>query len=92
MSRRSFWRGRYNVGVRLEERARAWEQERGAWLSEKERLLAEMKHYKEFASISTADVDILYADLGIAQEDSQKLAIERSGPSSPKSPSGDDSP
>ncbi|MFS7947500.1 hypothetical protein Hanom_Chr06g00548981 [Helianthus anomalus] len=29
------------------ERERAWEWERGTWLAEKERLLADVKHYKE---------------------------------------------
>ncbi|KAF5811172.1 hypothetical protein HanRHA438_Chr04g0187961 [Helianthus annuus] len=51
--------------------------ERDAWLAEKERLLANVKHYKEAASVSVTDVEVLYADLGIAQEDSQKLAAER---------------
>ncbi|KAJ0897470.1 hypothetical protein HanRHA438_Chr08g0346101 [Helianthus annuus] len=65
------------VGARLDQRERAWERERGAWLTEKERLLVDVKHYKEVASVSAADLDVLYADLGIAQEDSQKLATER---------------
>ncbi|MFS7947522.1 hypothetical protein Hanom_Chr06g00549261 [Helianthus anomalus] len=68
---------RENVGARLEQRERAWEPERGTWLAEKERLLADVKHYKEAASVSVMDVDILYADLGIAQEDIQKLVVER---------------
>ncbi|KAM0065354.1 hypothetical protein Hdeb2414_s0003g00113831 [Helianthus debilis subsp. tardiflorus] len=68
---------RENVGARLEQRERAWEQERGAWLAEKELLLADVKHYKEVASVSATDVEILYADLGIAQDDSKKLAAER---------------
>ncbi|KAJ0502910.1 hypothetical protein HanHA300_Chr11g0418331 [Helianthus annuus] len=62
---------------KLLERERAWEQERGAWLAEKELLLADVKHYKEVASVFAIDVEILYADLGIAQDDSQKLAAER---------------
>ncbi|KAM0043078.1 hypothetical protein Hdeb2414_s0010g00337041 [Helianthus debilis subsp. tardiflorus] len=66
-----------NVGARLDQRERAWERERGAWLAKKECLLADVKHYKEVASVSAVDVDVLYADLGIAQEDSQKLATER---------------
>ncbi|MFS7901046.1 hypothetical protein Hanom_Chr00s164691g01826381 [Helianthus anomalus] len=62
---------------KLLERERAWEQEQGAWLAEKELLLADVKHYKEVASVFAIDVEILYADLGIAQDDSQKLAAKR---------------
>ncbi|KAF5773740.1 hypothetical protein HanRHA438_Chr13g0602681 [Helianthus annuus] len=65
-----------NAGVLLEQREKAWEKERAGWVAERERLLGDVKHYKEAASVSTSDIDILYADLGIAQEDSQKLAVE----------------
>ncbi|KAF5820245.1 hypothetical protein HanXRQr2_Chr01g0000041 [Helianthus annuus] len=59
-----------NAGALLEQNERAWR-------DEKERLLADVKYYKEAASVSIADINILYADLGIAQDDSQKLAVER---------------
>ncbi|KAM0037467.1 hypothetical protein Hdeb2414_s0013g00403431 [Helianthus debilis subsp. tardiflorus] len=61
---------RENVGALLEHKKRAW-------LDEKERLLADVNYYKEAASVSATDVEILYADLGIAQDDNQKLAAER---------------
>ncbi|KAM0037484.1 hypothetical protein Hdeb2414_s0013g00403681 [Helianthus debilis subsp. tardiflorus] len=44
---------------------------------EKQRLLADEKYYNKAACVSAVDVDILYADLGIAQDGSQKLAMER---------------
>ncbi|KAJ0692413.1 hypothetical protein HanPI659440_Chr15g0585671 [Helianthus annuus] len=65
-----------NAEALLEQREKAWERERRAWMDEKEDLVAELMHYKELASISRADVDILYADWGIAMEDNQKLARE----------------
>ncbi|MFS7988347.1 hypothetical protein Hanom_Chr11g01033741 [Helianthus anomalus] len=42
------------------------EQKEIIWRDEKERLLADVKYYKEAASISAAGIEILYADLGIA--------------------------
>ncbi|MFS7907205.1 hypothetical protein Hanom_Chr01g00068561 [Helianthus anomalus] len=45
-----------------------------AWQDEKERVPTDVKYYKEAASVSAADVEILYADLRISQDDSQKLA------------------
>ncbi|KAF5757600.1 hypothetical protein HanRHA438_Chr17g0839251 [Helianthus annuus] len=44
---------------------------------ERERLVEDVKHYKAAASVSGSDVDTLYAELGIFQEDNQKLAAER---------------
>ncbi|KAF5798240.1 hypothetical protein HanRHA438_Chr07g0300991 [Helianthus annuus] len=58
-----------NVGALLKQKERAWQ-------DEKEHLLADVKFYKEAVAVSATDVDILYADLGIAQDDSQRLAIE----------------
>ncbi|KAJ0697726.1 hypothetical protein HanLR1_Chr10g0372281 [Helianthus annuus] len=46
-------------------------------MAERERFLEVVKHFKEVASVSASDVDVLYADLEIAQEDSQKLDAER---------------
>ncbi|MFS8001754.1 hypothetical protein Hanom_Chr13g01194111 [Helianthus anomalus] len=66
-----------NVGAQLEQNERAWERERGAWLEEKEGLLADVKHYKEVASVSGANVETLYADWGMAMDENQKLARER---------------
>ncbi|KAF5787497.1 hypothetical protein HanXRQr2_Chr10g0453501 [Helianthus annuus] len=56
---------------------KVWEKERSNWMAERERLLEDVKHFKEAASVSASNVDVLYADLGIAQEDSRKLAAER---------------
>ncbi|KAJ0914457.1 hypothetical protein HanPSC8_Chr06g0238771 [Helianthus annuus] len=42
-----------------------------------ERKLLEKEHYKEAASVSTADVETLYVDWGISMDDNQKLAGER---------------
>ncbi|KAJ0456413.1 hypothetical protein HanIR_Chr15g0762211 [Helianthus annuus] len=65
-----------NVEALLEQREKAWERERRAWMEEKEDLVIKLKHHKEVASISGADVDILYTEWGIAMEDNQKLARE----------------
>ncbi|KAJ0438487.1 hypothetical protein HanHA300_Chr16g0614591 [Helianthus annuus] len=68
---------RENAGVLLEQREKAWEKERAGWITKREQLFGDVKHYKDATSVSASDVDILYADLGITQEDSQKLASER---------------
>ncbi|KAJ0710463.1 hypothetical protein HanOQP8_Chr09g0312671 [Helianthus annuus] len=65
-----------NDGALLEQREKAWEQERRAWMEEKEDLVAELKHHKEATSISGADVETLYTDWGMAMDDNQKLAQE----------------
>ncbi|KAM0016689.1 hypothetical protein Hdeb2414_s0028g00699441 [Helianthus debilis subsp. tardiflorus] len=44
---------------------------------ERERLVEDVKHYKATASVSGSYVDILYAELGIFQEDSRELATGR---------------
>ncbi|KAJ0480685.1 hypothetical protein HanIR_Chr13g0634491 [Helianthus annuus] len=46
-------------------------------MQEREQLVADVKHYKSDASVSYQDVETLYADLGIVQDDNQKLATER---------------
>ncbi|KAJ0871078.1 hypothetical protein HanRHA438_Chr11g0508071 [Helianthus annuus] len=61
---------RENAGALLEQKERVWR-------DEKECLLADVMYYKEAASVFAADVEILYADFEIAQDDSQKLAAER---------------
>ncbi|KAJ0500850.1 hypothetical protein HanRHA438_Chr11g0493821 [Helianthus annuus] len=63
--------------VNTEKKLLEREQKERAWQDEKEHLLADVKYYKEAASVSAADVEISYADLGVAKDDSQKLAIER---------------
>ncbi|KAJ0716734.1 hypothetical protein HanPI659440_Chr13g0515991 [Helianthus annuus] len=60
-----------------EKRKKAWEREQRAWKEEKEDLVAELKHHKEAASVSRADVENLYTDWGMAMDDNQKLARER---------------
>ncbi|KAM0015986.1 hypothetical protein Hdeb2414_s0032g00716781 [Helianthus debilis subsp. tardiflorus] len=44
--------------------------------AERKLLEKEVKHYKEAASVSAADVETLYADWGISMDDNQKLAGE----------------
>ncbi|KAJ0508476.1 hypothetical protein HanIR_Chr11g0517641 [Helianthus annuus] len=63
--------------VNTEKKLLEREQKERAWQDEKEHLLADVKYYKEAASVSAADVEISYANLGVAKDDSQKLAIER---------------
>ncbi|MFS7988316.1 hypothetical protein Hanom_Chr11g01033331 [Helianthus anomalus] len=73
MLRGGCWRRR----ALLEQKERVWERERGAWLEEKESVLADVEHYKEAASVSGADVETLYANRGMAMDNNQKLARER---------------
>ncbi|KAM0070786.1 hypothetical protein Hdeb2414_s0001g00017241 [Helianthus debilis subsp. tardiflorus] len=65
-----------NVGALLKEKEKAWEEERAGWMVERERLVGDVKHYKVAGSVSGSNVDILFAELGIIQEDNQKLAAE----------------
>ncbi|MFS7951431.1 hypothetical protein Hanom_Chr07g00595091 [Helianthus anomalus] len=69
MLKRSCWRGRYME--------KTWEREQVGWLAERERLASDVKHYKDAAFVSAANVDLLYADLGIAQEDRVQRHLER---------------
>ncbi|MFS7952306.1 hypothetical protein Hanom_Chr07g00605441 [Helianthus anomalus] len=66
-----------NVGALLEQKEKAFEWERGAWMQEKEDLLVDLKHFKEDASVSGADVETLYTDWGKEMDANQKLAQER---------------
>ncbi|KAJ0712327.1 hypothetical protein HanOQP8_Chr09g0333631 [Helianthus annuus] len=67
-----FWRKRAMV----KERKKAWEEERVGLMREREQLIADVNHYKTTVSVSTNDVETLYAELGIVQDDNQKLASE----------------
>ncbi|KAJ0803888.1 hypothetical protein HanLR1_Chr00c1606g0810601 [Helianthus annuus] len=66
-----------NAGALLEQRERAWEKERIAWMEEKEELVAELKHHKEADSVSRADLETMYPEWGMAMDDNQRLAQER---------------
>ncbi|MFS7949526.1 hypothetical protein Hanom_Chr06g00572601 [Helianthus anomalus] len=66
-----------NAEALLEQRERAWGKERIAWMEENKEQIAELKHHKEAASVSGADVETLYTDWGIAMEDKQNLTQER---------------
>ncbi|KAM0040502.1 hypothetical protein Hdeb2414_s0012g00394711 [Helianthus debilis subsp. tardiflorus] len=48
-----------------EEKEKAWEEERAGLMQEKDRLNVDVKHYKFAASVSSHDVETLYAEFGI---------------------------
>ncbi|KAJ0733948.1 hypothetical protein HanPI659440_Chr11g0414201 [Helianthus annuus] len=45
-------------------------------MREREQLVEDVNHYKAAASVCGSDVETLYAELGIVQDDNQKLAAE----------------
>ncbi|KAF5798393.1 hypothetical protein HanRHA438_Chr07g0302881 [Helianthus annuus] len=55
----------------------AWIEERAKLMREREQLVEDVNHYKAAASVSSSDVETLYAELGIIQDDNQKLAAKR---------------
>ncbi|KAM0011736.1 hypothetical protein Hdeb2414_s0002g00049571 [Helianthus debilis subsp. tardiflorus] len=72
-----YFRARTPLAPFLSMMEKTWEREQAGWLAERERLLTDVKHYNDVFFVSVADLDVLYVHLGIAQEDSQKLAAER---------------
>ncbi|MFS7948329.1 hypothetical protein Hanom_Chr06g00558711 [Helianthus anomalus] len=63
--------------VLVEEKERAWNEERAKWMREKVQLVEDVNHYKTASLVSGSDVETLYIELVIFQLDNQKLAAER---------------
>ncbi|KAJ0700267.1 hypothetical protein HanPI659440_Chr10g0379331 [Helianthus annuus] len=59
-----------------EEKERAWDEERAKLIREREVLVEDFNHYKAAALVSGSDVETLYVELVIIQEDNQKLPAE----------------
>ncbi|KAJ0806266.1 hypothetical protein HanPI659440_Chr02g0087571 [Helianthus annuus] len=65
------------AGAVLEQKERVWAREMATLVEEKEDLAAELKRQKEIDSVSQKDLDTMYAEWGMASDDSQKLAKEK---------------
>ncbi|KAF5781277.1 hypothetical protein HanRHA438_Chr11g0494601 [Helianthus annuus] len=66
-----------HAGDLLKENERAWNEEQTKLMREREQLVEDVNHYKAAASVCGSDVETLYVELGIVQDDNQKLAAER---------------
>ncbi|KAJ0954082.1 hypothetical protein HanRHA438_Chr00c29g0854811 [Helianthus annuus] len=65
------------AGAVLEQKEHVWAREMATFVEEKEDLAAELKRQKEIDSVSQKDLDTMYAEWGMASDDSQKLAKEK---------------
>ncbi|KAM0041768.1 hypothetical protein Hdeb2414_s0011g00370151 [Helianthus debilis subsp. tardiflorus] len=66
-----------HVRALVKEKEKAWDKERAMLMREREQLVEDVNHYKVVASVSGTDVETLYAEPGIVQDDNKKLVAER---------------